>query len=103
MEYFLYVIGEGGESAGCDYTIGCNQTLVELSATTKESALKEAMRYAAEENCSRVKLLCCDSVEEMPVKELKKAYLDKKKAKAETAAKQTRKQEYEKLRKEFES
>lgn len=39
MKYAIIIIGEG---EGCDYTIGCNQKLVELEATDLEAARVEA-------------------------------------------------------------
>lgn len=39
MRFYAWVEGTG---YGCDYTIGCNTTVVELKATTKADALIEA-------------------------------------------------------------
>ena len=40
MRFYAWVEGTG---YGCDYTIGCNTTVVELKATTKADALIEAI------------------------------------------------------------
>jgi hypothetical protein len=38
-DYYLYILGEGD---GCDYTIGCNSTLIKLESDSYEDAEIEA-------------------------------------------------------------
>lgn len=53
MKFKLY-LKQAGE--GCDYTIGCGSKMIDLEATTKEQAIKEAKDEIAERTHSECEI-----------------------------------------------
>ena len=65
MRYKLYLRQAGN---GCDYMIGCGSTMIDLNATTKEKAIKEAKRQIKESThseCEIEEALLIESFEDL--------------------------------------
>ncbi len=104
MKFFMHAVGEGGRSAGCDYTISCNETFLPLKAKTEEVAREEIRHlvlkdgdYGGYFHCDKITLICCEKLEEMPVKEWTKEYKQEKSKKDRQEALAEAKKKYEKL------
>ena len=103
MKKFIAYVKQYGE--GCDYTIGCGQTLWELDAESLEQARveleKEASDYNDENALKSITLYEVSHSEDMPVQEWEnreKLRVEEAKKRAEETAERI---EFERLKKKF--
>jgi hypothetical protein len=99
-KFYAYYTGPGG----CDYTIGCNNDLQELSATNKHDAeleIQEAYSHMEEYGIEKVQLFEVKSVEDIDVTEIDKKMAEERRHKEIKRVEAEERAQYEKLKNKF--
>ncbi len=107
MKFFIHAIGKGGRSAGCDYSLSCNEETIEIETKTKEEAIAYIQRESTKGryegdlasllDCDKITLFCCEDVQELPIKEWRDKFLAEERKQQEEEALIKAKQKYERL------
>jgi hypothetical protein len=101
-KYFVHFQGEG---EGCDYTIGCNHSLVPIRGNTKEEATDNARKEFERHGTGRIKsgtLLIVSNMTALPTEEWSSESLAKAKRKRKKAELKQHEEAAAKLRDELE-